>query len=168
MPKLPRIATRPGYALYCAFDTCRRPPSPLPGPGLPILKINMRYLLVCLLALVAPLASEAIARGSAPGKIVTIERKVRTTVQMYIVSTPLMKDEPYCEIQVDLQGYRYLAEYDLRDTEETLPENWVAGETVKVRLQGRKLFVERPGGAEVGFTMTRKKPIPAAAPNKSK
>ena len=88
--------------------------------------------------------------------VVDVQEKANTRVLYYVVDTPITKDEPYYEISVQLKDAVYLGRYLPRHTQDTLPEEWVAGEAVEARVAGRHLFLKRPSGSDVDFAIVKR------------
>jgi hypothetical protein len=40
-----------------------------------------------------------------------------------------------------------------------LPDGWRAGEAVPCRVEGHRLYLQRPDGSEMPWIITKKKPI---------
>jgi hypothetical protein len=97
--------------------------------------------------------------------IVKIEQKTNTRVLYYVVNTPITKDEPYYEVSLRSADVSYVARYTPRHADDTLPSDWTAGCAIQVRLNGRHLFVERPGGGEVELVITKRRPVAASEGN---
>jgi hypothetical protein len=72
-----------------------------------------------------------------PGKILKVERKTRSRVLYYIVNTPITREDPYYDVAVQLKQTIYMAEYEPRHSEDALPDQWSAGETVSVKIEKR-------------------------------
>ena len=88
--------------------------------------------------------------------LVQVQEKTNTRILYYVVDTPITKDEPYYEVSVQLKGMVYLSRYVPRHTQDTLPEEWVAGEAVEARVAGRHLFLKRPSGSDVDFAIVKR------------
>lgn len=106
------------------------------------------------------------------GQILTLEQKSNTRVLYYIVNTPVTKDEPYYEVSVRLKDTIYVGRYIPRHAGDTLPPEWGAGSTVESRVDGRHLFLKRPGGGGIEFAIAKhtvakpeQKASPPAPPN---
>jgi len=89
--------------------------------------------------------------------LVRVEQKVNTRVLYYIVNTPITKDEPYYEVSLRLKDTLYIARYNPRHADDTLPEGWKAGSTVQARVDGRHLFIKSAGGVDWKFLITNHK-----------
>lgn len=94
-------------------------------------------------ALFSITAIAVVKKGQQSGVILTVERKTKSRVQYYVVNTPVTTEDPYFEMQVDSAGQVYTVEYEPRSSQEVLPDGCTAGETVKVRVDGKRtLFVQ--------------------------
>jgi hypothetical protein len=98
------------------------------------------------------------------GKIVDIEQKAHTKVLYYLVNTPITKDDPYFEIQLQVKDKIYTGEYQPRHAADLLPEAWKPEADVKVRVEKHTMSLKRPDGEDLEFVITRKKPAPADTP----
>jgi len=87
--------------------------------------------------------------------VVQVQEKINTRVLYYVVDTPITKDEPYYEVSVQLKDMVYLGRYVPRHTQDTLPDEWIAGAAVEARVEGRHLFVKRPSGSDVDFAILK-------------
>jgi hypothetical protein len=91
------------------------------------------------------------------GKIVDIERKTRSRILYYQIDTPVTQDDPYYEISVQLKNVVYTGEYATRHAADTLPEDWKAGAELRIRLEKHYMFLQRPEGRELQFTLVKHK-----------
>ena len=96
------------------------------------------------------------------GKIVDIQQKAHTKVLYYLVNTPITRDDPYFEIQVQVKDKIYTGEYSPRHAADLLPEAWKPDAEVKLRLEKHTMFLKRPGGEALEFGITRRVAAPAA------
>jgi len=83
-----------------------------------------------------------------PGKILKLERKTRSRVLYYMVHTPITLEDPYYDVSVQLKQTIYMAEYEPRHSEDALPDQWSAGETVSVKIEKRHMILKSSGTAE--------------------
>jgi len=91
------------------------------------------------------------------GKLVSVQRKTRQKVDMYLVNTPVMSEIPYFELAVQLGDTEYIAEYTPRNADEELPAEWQSGAEVQARVEGHGLFLKRPGGSdEMKWTVVKR------------
>ena len=93
------------------------------------------------------------------GKLVGVERKTREKVNMYLVNNPMSTEVPYFQITVRVNQTDYKAEYTPRHSDEELPEAWVNGAEVSVRVDKHRLFLKRPDGSEFQWILLKKSPI---------
>ena len=101
------------------------------------------------------------------GTFLTVERKTRDRVDMYLVNTPVTTAVPYFEVSVELGDTDYIAEYTPRHDSEELPEDWHAGQEIKARVEKRHLFLQRPDGSEMQWIITKHKPANPVSKDKS-
>jgi hypothetical protein len=98
------------------------------------------------------------------GKIVDLQRKTRSRILYYQVDTPVTQDDPYYEISVQLNKVVYTGDYAPRHAADTLPEDWKTGTDVSIRLEKHYMFLQRPEGRELQFTLVKHKAAPLATP----
>ena len=96
------------------------------------------------------------------GRIVDIQQKAHTKVLYYLVNTPITRDDPYFEIQLQVKDKIYTGEYAPRHAADLLPEAWKPDAEVKVRLEKHTMFLKRPDGEALEFGITRRVAAPAA------
>ena len=96
------------------------------------------------------------------GRIVDIQQKAHTKVLYYLVNTPITRDDPYFEIQLQVKDKIYTGEYSPRHAADLLPEAWKPDAEVKVRLEKHTMFLRRPDGETLEFGITRHIAAPAA------
>lgn len=78
---------------------------------------------------------------------------------MYLVNNPVATEVPYYEITVRVGQTDYRAEYTPRHPEEELPDAWVNGAEVSVRLEKHHLLLKRPDGSELQWILLKKSPV---------
>jgi hypothetical protein len=98
------------------------------------------------------------------GKIVDVQRKVHTKVLYYVVNTPITRDDPYFEIQIQINDKIYTGEYTPRHSADLLPEMWKPEANVQVRLEKHSMFLKRPNGEDFEFGITRHTAAPPETP----
>jgi hypothetical protein len=112
-----------------------------------------RVLLSVLLVVVACL--HAAEKPYLAGRLVDVQKKTRDRVLYYLVNTPVSREEPYYEVFVRVQNTIYVGEYTPVHASESLPQDWVPGAEVQVRIVGHRLFLARPEGTELGFAIVK-------------
>jgi hypothetical protein len=122
-------------------------------------------MVVMLSLFVSAAHSYAAQRPYGKGVLKDIQEKTREKVDMYLVNTPVTSLVPYFQVAVDLGDTTYLAEYTPRRAGEELPEAWKVGETVACKADKHHLYLQRPDGTEMQFSITKKTPI---SPKQSK
>jgi hypothetical protein len=119
-----------------------------------------KALFLCLLGcLLAVPPSWSIQPQFTSAKLTHVERKTRERVDLYLVNTPVSSEVPYFEIIVQLKQTEYTAQFTPRHSEEELPSEWVAGADVQVRFAKHALFLKRPDGTEIRWTVVKKAPV---------
>jgi hypothetical protein len=98
------------------------------------------------------------------GTIVDIQQKAHTKVLYYLVNTPITRDDPYFEMQIQVNDKIYTGEYTPRHAADLLPEAWKLEAEVQVRIEKHSMFLKRPGGDELEFLITRRKVTPNPQP----
>lgn len=88
--------------------------------------------------------------------ITDVQQKTNTRVLYYVVNTPITKDEPYFEISIQMKDMVYVGRYVPRHANDALPEEWKPGFTLQARMEGHRLFLKRPSGAEMQLTIVKK------------
>ncbi len=111
---------------------------------------------VLLVAVLLPALVLAAQPQYGQGKIIKVQRKTREKVSMYLVNNPVATEVPYYQITLRVDRSDYRAEYTPRHPEETLPDAWVDGADVSVRLDKHHLFLQRPDGSELGWIILKK------------
>ena len=112
--------------------------------------------LTLLLLIVAAPAGWAVEHQYATAKIVDVQRKTRTRVDMYLVNTPIGTEIPYFVMTVQLGQTQYITEFTPRHDDEELPSDWVAGADVSVRLEKHAMFLKQHDGSESRWIVTKK------------
>jgi hypothetical protein len=95
------------------------------------------------------------------GKLIEVEKKSRERVLYYLVNTPVTQDDPYYEIAVRVGDATYLGEYTPRHAAETLPDEWIPGTPVEVRMEKHYFFLKRAGGDEMQVLLLKRTVTPA-------
>lgn len=97
------------------------------------------------------------------GTIVDVQQKAHTKVLYYLVNTPVTRDDPYFEIQVQIKDKIYTGEYTPRHAADLLPEAWKPAADVQVRLEKHSMFLKSPSGQEFEFGIIRHTAAPPEA-----
>ncbi len=93
------------------------------------------------------------------GKILGLQQHERDRVQLYIVNTPIMSEDPYFTLAVDVNGMRYEGEFLPHSMREFTPGFWNAGENVVLRLDKHFMYLKREDGSEAKFLIIDKAPL---------
>jgi hypothetical protein len=113
---------------------------------------------VLLALLFVPALLFAVQPQYSQAKLIQVERKTREKVNMYLVNTPVSTEVPYYEITVRSDQTDYKAEYTPRHAEEQLPEPWVEGADVMIRIEKHHLILKRPDGSELQWILLKRSP----------
>jgi hypothetical protein len=89
------------------------------------------------------------------GTIVDVQEKVHTRVLYYVVDTPITRDDPYFEVQIQIRDTVYTGEYTPRHAVDHPPTAWKFGSEVQLRLEKHTMSLKRPDGEEMEFMVTR-------------
>jgi hypothetical protein len=119
-----------------------------------------RVLVALLLFLGPGAASFAVESGYLALTIVRAEVKTRDRVVYWLLNTPIYHEDPYFEVAVRATGTVVVGEREPPTTHEMLPEDWKPGAVVQGRVERRYLFLRRPDGTEVRFSITRRTKTP--------
>jgi hypothetical protein len=90
------------------------------------------------------------------GQVVRVEEKTRPRVLLYLVNTPIEREDPYVEVRVSYQGTTYVGEYLPRSVNDRLPSGLVPGAQIQVRLEKHLMFLKRADGSELKFEITQR------------
>jgi hypothetical protein len=107
-------------------------------------------------------AAYSAQREYVSGTILELRQQERDRVQLYIVNTPIMTEEPYFTIAVDINGMRYEGEFLPHTQHEILPGFWKADEDVQVRLEKHFMFLKREDGSEAKFLILNRSSLHSA------
>jgi hypothetical protein len=91
------------------------------------------------------------------GTIVAIQQKSDTQVLLYLVNTPITREEPYYELSVRVRSTVYFGQYTPKDENSLLSQDWHANAPVQARLDRRHLLLKGPGGREIKMAIIRSK-----------
>jgi hypothetical protein len=117
-------------------------------------------LLVVLFAF-APSPTLAIQKEYSTGRIVDIQERSRDRVLLYLVNTPIMADDPYFTVSVEVNGTVYESEYLPPNLRQPFPGFWKVDEAVLLRVDKHFLYLKRSDGSEAKFLITGKSHLPA-------
>ena len=121
--------------------------------------MKQKILLLLAFSLLLVPCGFGVEKPHSQGKLMAVEQKSRDRVDMYLVNTPVTTAVPYFELTVEVGNTDYVAEYTPRHADEELPPNWVAGADVDVRIENRHLFVKRPDGSDLQWSITKRIPV---------
>jgi hypothetical protein len=120
----------------------------------------------CLVLMMTVFLGAAARKQYVDGTIIDVQQKTTTRVLYYQVDTPITQDDPYYEISVQIKDKVYFGRHIPMHSSDTLPEDWIAGSAVQVRIDGRHLVLKRPIGSEMSFAFTKQpvvKPVPSSS-----
>jgi hypothetical protein len=117
---------------------------------------------VGLVVLMTLLPTYGVQREYASGKIASVQQHTRDRVQLYVVNTPIVAEDPYVTIAVDVDGTRYEGEFLPGSRREIFPGFWKADESVLVRIEKRFMYLKRADGSEGKFLIVSKSPLHSA------
>ncbi|HEX8815861.1 MAG TPA: hypothetical protein VF753_10205 [Terriglobales bacterium] len=112
--------------------------------------------------LILSLAAFAVEKQYQNGVILKNDQKKNTRVVYWAVDTPITKDDLYYDVTIELATKVYVARYTPRHEDDPLPDQWTAGSTQKVRIDGGHLYLEDSDGAETKLVIIKRRaPTPA-------
>ena len=92
-------------------------------------------------------------------RIVNIEKKSHERILYYLVNTPVTQDDPYYQLELQLNSFVYLCEYTPRHAADSLPDDWLPGTEVKMKLADKRhVSVKGPGGFELQLIIVKRTP----------
>jgi hypothetical protein len=118
--------------------------------------MRRRSICVGLIVLAGLSASYAAQAEYVSGRILDIRQQKRDRVLLYIVNTPIMTEDAYFTISVEVNGTRYEGEFLPRTPHEMLPGLWTADESVQVRLDKHFMYLKREDGSNAKFLIVNK------------
>jgi hypothetical protein len=121
-----------------------------------------RALTVWVFMLAAASAAHSAKQAYVTGKVLEIQQHERDKVQLYIVNTPIMSEEPYFTMAVDVNGIRYEGEFLPHTMREFFPGLWSPGDSVVLRLDKHFMYVKREDASEARFLIVDKFPLRSA------
>ncbi len=95
------------------------------------------------------------------GKVVDVQERTRDRVLLYQVNTPIMTEDPYYVVSVEVRGMVFEAEYLPRDFRQPFPGFWKTDDEVSVRVDKHFLYLKRSDGTEAKFLITSTSRLPA-------
>jgi hypothetical protein len=105
-------------------------------------------------------------RGYVKGTVLNIEERTRDRVLLYQVNTPIMTEDHYLAVTVEVNGMRYDGEYMPRHSGDPLPLLWKNEEVVLTRVDKHYFFLKRPDNAETKFEIVRRSRAPRESDDK--
>ena len=113
-------------------------------------------ILTFMLALALTIPVYSASQGYASAKIVQVQQHTRDRVLSYQVNTPIMAEDPYTTVTIDVGGRIYEGEFLPKYRHDAMPDFWKADDTVLVRLEKHFMYLNRADGSEAKFLLTSK------------
>jgi hypothetical protein len=107
-------------------------------------------------------AAYGVQREYVSGKVTSVQENTRDRVQLYVVNTPIMAEDPYVTIAVDAAGTRYEGEFLPGSRREIFPGSWKTDESVLVRIGKHFMYLKREDGSQAKFLIVSKSPLHSA------
>jgi len=104
----------------------------------------------------------AVQKEYSTGRIVDIQEKSRDRVLLYLVNTPILTEDPYFTVSVEVNGTVYECEYLPPDLRQPFPGFWHIDDAVLLRVDKHFLYLKRSDGSEAKFLITGKNHLSAA------
>ncbi len=123
--------------------------------------MRVRILFSCLLLLSALPPALGIQKEYASARIVDIQERSRDRVLLYQVNTPIMTEDPYYTVSVEVNGRVYEGEFLPRDIRQPFPGFWKANDDVPMRVDKHFFYLKRSDGTEAKFLITSTTHLPA-------
>jgi hypothetical protein len=112
---------------------------------------------VLLLSVLSLLGLAATDKLYETGRIVNVEKKSHERILYYLVNTPVTQDDPYFEVSLQLNNFVYQCEYTPRHAADSLPDDWLPGTEVKMKLADKRhVSVKGPGGFELQLIIVKR------------
>ena len=116
--------------------------------------MKVRILPAWLVLLSALTSAHGVQKEYAEGRIVDVRERSRDRVLLYQGNTPIMTEEPYLTLSVEVNGIVYEGEYLPRDLRQPFSGFWKAGEDARLRVDKHFLYLKRADGSEAKFLIT--------------
>jgi hypothetical protein len=124
--------------------------------------MKFRFPTVILAFVVLLPAAHSANRQYAPGRILSVREHTRDRVLLYQVNTPILAEDPYVTIALEVNGRVYDAEFLPRNHQEIFPGFWKADERVLLRLDKHFVYLKGEDGSEAKFLITAKPRLQSA------
>jgi hypothetical protein len=118
--------------------------------------MTRRFITVGALLFLAIGLSYGAQRQYVPGTIFDVRHQVRDRIDLYVVNTAIMTEEPCATISVDVDGMRYEGQFLPRSDREMLPSFWKADASILLRLEKHFMYLKREDGSESKFLILAK------------
>jgi len=100
-----------------------------------------------------------VQRGHIKATVLTIEERTRDRVLLYQVNTPIMTEDHYLAVSIEVKGMRYDGEFMPRRANDPLPSFWKNEEVVLTRIEKHYFYLKRPDGKETRFEIVHKSQV---------
>jgi hypothetical protein len=117
--------------------------------------MNCRIYLVILIFLLMVPSTQAARPTYQNGIVTRVEKKAHERTLYYLVNTPMLAEDPYCEISVRVNDQVYIGEYPLRSTDDELPFDWKQGDKVRVFIDKAHMVLQSPGSETLKMVIGR-------------
>jgi len=114
------------------------------------------FALLIVLSMFGASPALAVQKEYSTGRIIDIREKSRDRVLLYLVNTPIMTEDPYFMVSVEVNGTVYECEYLPPDLRQPFPGFWHIDDAVFLRVDKHFLYLKRSDGSESKFLITGK------------
>ena len=91
------------------------------------------------------------------GRIVEVQKNVKTKTLTWLVNTPITQDETTYLVSVHVQDKIFTGMYELGKVQGPPPETWVKDRAVRVQIDGDTMYLQGPNGSEFKLNILKKK-----------
>ena len=101
------------------------------------------------------------------GRIVDIQKDVKTDTLYWVANTPVTSEETTYKIAVHLKDKIFTGTYKIDRSQPPLPNEWVKNEPVKMQIEGNQMLLKAKSGDEFRIAISHRRsaatlePIPA-------
>jgi hypothetical protein len=123
--------------------------------------MKVRILLACLVLVSVLPSARGVQKEYSTGKVVDVQERTRDRVLLYQVNTPIMTEDPYYVVSVEVRGEVFEAEHLPRDFRQPFPGFWKADDEISARVDKHFLYLKSSDGTEAKFLITSTSRLPA-------
>jgi hypothetical protein len=121
-----------------------------------------RLLIAVVLALVAaPVWAEA---DWQVGRIVDVQKDVKTDTLYWVASTPVTAQEVTYRVVVHLKDKLFTGVYKIDRSQPPLPQEWARNQPIKTRVEGSNMYLQAKSGDEFKIAIARRKSVAMLQP----